>query len=100
MPVSEAKRRANAKWNRENATMVGVQIKKGEAQQFKEVCKTCEVTPSMLIRVAMNDFVQRATGEKLFHNVEPWDEYVKAHLPSAGKERKDDLATEEVREAE
>ena len=79
MPVSEAKRRANARWNKENATMVGVQVKKTEAQRFKDACKDSGITPSMVIRVAMSDFVQRATGEPLF-SVDSWDDFVQAHI--------------------
>ena len=87
MAVSEAKRRANAKWNKENTTMVGVQIKKEEAKRFKEACRQSGVTPSRVLRTAMNDYVQQVTGKTLY-DLEPWDDFVQAHLSSAAGEDK------------
>ena len=90
MAVSEAKRRANAKWNKENTTMVGAQIKKDEAQRFKEACSQSGVTPSRVLRTAMNDYVLKVTGKPLF-DLESWDVFVQAHVPSAAAGAEDDL---------
>ena len=90
MAVSEAKRRANAKWNKENTTMVGAQIKKDEAQRFKEACSQGGVTPSRVLRTAMNDYVLKVTGKPLF-DLESWADFVQAHVPSAAAGDEDDL---------
>ena len=81
MAVSEAKRKANARWNKENTTMVGVQIKKEEAKQFKAVCGQSGVTPSRVLRTAMNDYVQQVTCKTLY-DLEPWDDFVQSHIHS------------------
>lgn len=90
MAVSEAKRRANARWNKENTTVVGAQIKKEEARRFKEACSQSGEIPGRVLRTAMNDYALRVTGKPLFDR-EPWDTFVQAHVLSAAVGKEDDL---------
>lgn len=38
MPVSQSRRAANDKWDRENMTTLGCKVKKEDAAKFKEYC--------------------------------------------------------------
>lgn len=57
MPLSEARRRANNKYNLKNYTVVGCKIPKDEALAFKEKCKEKNTTPNAVFRNAINDFM-------------------------------------------
>ena len=39
MPVSQAQKKATAKWDKENMTTLGCKVKKSEAEQFKAYAK-------------------------------------------------------------
>lgn len=90
MGVSEAKRRANAKWDRESTARVGAQIKKEEVRRFTETCSQSGEIPGRVLRTAMNDYALRVTGKPLFDR-EPWDTFVQAHVLSAAVGKEDDL---------
>ena len=62
MPVSETKKRNNARWDAENMKLVGAKIKKGKAEEFKKLCALNGET--------MNEVLQRAI-----------DEYIDQHRP-------------------
>ena len=67
MPVTEAKRRANSKWDRENMTVLGCKVRKDKADQFKAMCKTAGTSPNAVFTSAMDDFMAEhdnaATGD-------------------------------------
>ena len=65
MPVSEAQKRASKKWNEKNTQVMGVKFRKEQAEQFKSLCADCGVTPSEVIKVAVNDLLMELTGEPL-----------------------------------
>ena len=49
MPMSEARKRANAKWDRQNMATIGVRLRKPEAEQFKAICKERAATPNSVL---------------------------------------------------
>lgn len=50
MPVSDAKKKANAKWDSENMTTIGCKIKKGQAENFKVYCESQGKTSNAVLR--------------------------------------------------
>lgn len=53
MAVSEAKKKANAKWDSENMATIACKLKKSQAAAFKEYCESQGKTTNSVIR----DFV-------------------------------------------
>lgn len=60
MPVSDAKKKANAKWDSENMTTLGCKIKKGQAEKFKSYCSSRGKTSNAVLR----DYVLDCIDEK------------------------------------
>ncbi len=50
MAVSQAQKKANAKWDKENMTTLGCKVKKSEAIQFKEYAKRQGTTANSLLK--------------------------------------------------
>lgn len=50
MAVSQAQKKANAKWDKENMTTLGCKVKKSEATQFKEYAKQQGTTANSLLK--------------------------------------------------
>jgi len=59
MPVSDAKKKANAKWDSANMTTLACKIKKDKAEKFKEYCANIGKTSNAVLR----DFVFDCIGE-------------------------------------
>lgn len=59
MPVSESKKKANAKWDSENMATVACKIKKNQAEKFKSYCSSIGKTSNAVIR----DYVLDCIGE-------------------------------------
>lgn len=58
MPVSEAKRKANQKWDAENMTVIGCKVRKDVAERFKAECKRRGTTVNAVFLQAMRDFME------------------------------------------
>ena len=58
MPVSEAKKRANRKYDAAHYTIVGAKIKKEDAAEFKRACAAAGTTPSDVIKNAIAEFMR------------------------------------------
>lgn len=58
MSVSDAKRKANAKWDSENMSTMSCKIKKTQAEAFKAYCEASGKTPNSVIR----DFILDCIG--------------------------------------
>lgn len=58
MPVSDAKRRANSKWDSENMTVLGCKVRRAKAEKFKVACKAAGTTPSAVFIKAMDRFLE------------------------------------------
>ena len=50
MAVSQAQKKANAKWDKENMTTLGCKVKKSAATQFKEYAKQQGTTANSLLK--------------------------------------------------
>ena len=50
MPISDAKRKANNKWNRENRVTFGCSTNKEEAAAFREYAEKQGKTPNALLK--------------------------------------------------
>lgn len=51
MAVSDAQKKAAAKWDKENMTTLGCKVKKSEAEQFKAYAKEQGTTANSLLRI-------------------------------------------------
>lgn len=60
MPVSDAKKKANAKWDSENMSTVACKIKKSQAEKFKAYCADIGKTSNAVLR----DYVLECIDEK------------------------------------
>ena len=65
MPLSEARKRASAKWDHEHMTTVGVKVTRELAQEFAEACRALGVTKGRIFREAISRTIDDAkkTGE-------------------------------------
>lgn len=55
--VTEARKRANAKWDKENMTILGCKVKKEYAAKFRAVCAAQGTTPNAVLKQAADDFM-------------------------------------------
>lgn len=58
MAVSEAHKRANAKWDKENLTIVAAKLRKEKAALFKEIAYRNNTTPNELLRSFINKYIE------------------------------------------
>ena len=63
MALTEAKRKANNKYIAKNYTVLGLKVRKDEAEKFKEACKVAGTTPNSIFQKAMRDFMEKKTNE-------------------------------------
>lgn len=59
MPISEAKKKANAKWDSENMSTLACKIKKIQAVKFKKFCEAQGKTSNTVLR----EYVLECIGE-------------------------------------
>ena len=67
MPLSEARKRANAKWDKEHMTTIGVKTTRAVAEAFASACYTLGVTRGQVLREAVDKTIAAAKekdGEK------------------------------------
>lgn len=57
MPVSEAKKRANAKWDKEHMTCVTVRVTKKLAKEFADACFLIGRTRGEVLREAIDNII-------------------------------------------
>ena len=62
MPVSDAKRKANNKWDSANMTVLGCKIRKDKAEAFKVACKEARTTPNAVFAEAIDRFMMEREG--------------------------------------
>lgn len=63
MSLTEAKRRANNKWDAANMTVLGCKVRKDKAEAFKTACKSAGTTPNAVFTAAMDKFLSEG-GKK------------------------------------
>ena len=59
--VTEARKRANAKWDKENMTSLACRVKKDYAEKFKAACIEAGTTPNAVLKQAVEEFLQAHT---------------------------------------
>ena len=59
MTLSEARKRANAKWDGENMATLGCKVKKDQAEKFKAYCSDQGKTANTVLK----DYVLECIGE-------------------------------------
>lgn len=60
MAVTEAKKRANAKWDSENMATIGCKLKRAQADAFKQYCEAMGKTSNAVLR----EFILECIGEQ------------------------------------
>jgi len=58
--VSEARKRANKKWSKENLTVVGCKVTREKAARFKESCAALGVVPYQILLRAVDNTIAEA----------------------------------------
>lgn len=62
---SDAKRRADARWDAKNMSVISCKIKRDVAEKFKTVAKSHSTTPNELIRIWIGEYLsQDSTTEE------------------------------------
>ena len=56
--ITEARKRANAKWDKENMTILGCKVKKEYAAKFRAACAAQGTTPNAVLKQAADDFMR------------------------------------------
>ena len=62
MPKTDAQKRASKKWDSAHLTMLGVQIKRELAEQFKFACAANGDTVAGVFRAAIDDYLRSRGG--------------------------------------
>lgn len=63
MALTEARKRANKKWDAENMQIVACKVKKSTASDFKELAKANGTTPNELLRNFIQDYIKEKAAE-------------------------------------
>ena len=64
--VTRAKRANNNKWDAANVTVLGCEVKRDEADAFREACRMAGTSPNAVFKAAIDDFMrenQQKTAE-------------------------------------
>lgn len=59
MALSEARRRANNKYNREHMTTLGCKMRKEYAEEFKNACAAMGTSPNAVFSAAAKQLLER-----------------------------------------
>ena len=62
--VTEARKRANAKWDKENMTILGCRVKKDYAARFRATCVAAGTTPNAVLKQAADDFLKEHPADE------------------------------------
>ena len=65
MPLSDARKRANRKWDQANLTNISIKIKKTYYEQVKQAAAAAGTTPAAIMRKAIDDFMQDHKTEEI-----------------------------------
>lgn len=57
MAISEARKRANRKFDAKTYTMLGCKVRKDYAEQVKAACEAAGTTPNAIFRAALDRFM-------------------------------------------
>lgn len=56
--VSDAKKKANAKWDKANMMILGCRVRRGFAADFRAACAAAGTTPNAVLKQAAEDFMK------------------------------------------
>ena len=56
--VSDAKKKANAKWDKANMMILGCRVRRSFAADFRAACAAAGTTPNAVLKQAAEDFMQ------------------------------------------
>lgn len=62
MALSEARKKANKKWDAENLTNICIRVRKEYAQRVHEICRANGTTASAIMREAIDTYMQAHDG--------------------------------------
>lgn len=62
MPVSEARKRANKKWDAENMTNLSVKVRREYAERIRAAAAAAGTTPGAVMRRALDQLVAEHDG--------------------------------------
>lgn len=60
--VSDARKAANARWDKEHMTTVSCKVTKEKAALFRESCRKLDLVPNQVILKTINEIIQQAEG--------------------------------------
>lgn len=63
MPITEARKRANAKWDREHMTSVSVKMTRTMADKLSAACAKLGLTKGEVLRKAVLEVIKRAESQ-------------------------------------
>ena len=58
MPLSEARKKANRKWDSANLTNISIKVRKDYYERVKKAAAEAGTTPAAIMRKAIDDFMQ------------------------------------------
>ena len=59
MPLSEARKRANKKWDAANMQNLSVKVRRDYAERIRAAAATAGTTPATIMRQALDDFMEK-----------------------------------------
>ncbi len=60
MPTSDAQKKASAKWDRENMTIVACRVTRSKAERFRAACKALGTVPNQVLLKAVDETINQA----------------------------------------
>ena len=63
MPLSEARKKANKKWDAVNMQNLSVKVRRDYAERIKAAAAAAGTTPSTIMRKALDDFMRETETE-------------------------------------
>ena len=73
MPISDAKKKANARWDSENMATIGCKLKKSQAEKFKDYCRQKGKTSNAVLRDYVLDCIGENDSQAATEGTELWD---------------------------
>lgn len=64
MALTESRKRANAKWNKQHLGTLGCTISKDKAEAFKEKCKANGLTVNAVLVQFVNEYLEEESTEE------------------------------------
>ena len=58
--MTEARKKANMKWDKENMTVLGCRVTKAKAQEFREACAALGMGPNQIFKETIEEIIKKA----------------------------------------